>query len=133
LLKIAGEVGDDLGRDREDYCLIFGPTNVAIQRAGILVDLGQPAKAIQCAGEIRPERLQSVNRSGYHYLHLARAHGMRGKDDAAVRAVAAAHRIAPELVRHDPIARELIRSITRRRRHIDEQLRSLARELRNPF
>ena len=133
LLKVASETAEVLNHDREDYCLLFGPTNVAIQRAGILVDLGEPLQAIRCAERVHPERLPSVNRSGYHYLHLARAHGMRGKDEAAVRAIAMGHRVAPELVRHDPIARELVRSITRRHRSIDEQLRSLAREMRVPF
>ena len=129
LLKIASEVSADLGQDREDYCLIFGPTNVAIQESGILVDLGEPTRAVQRAEKVRPERLRSVNRSGYHHLHLARAHGMRGKDQAAISAVMTAHRIAPELVRHDPIARELVRDVARRRRRIDGQLRSLARDM----
>src|SRR6266508_3039477 len=129
LLKVASEVSADLGQDREDYCLIFGPTNVAIQESGILVDLGEPTRAVQRAEKVRPERLRSVNRSGYHHLHLARAHGMRGKDQAAISAVMTAHRIARELVRHDPIARELVRDVARRRRRIDGQLRSLARNM----
>lgn len=129
LLQLSNALADDLGHDREDFSLIFGPTNVAIQQAGILVDLGQPREAIALAEQVRPEPLRSVNRSGYHYLHLARAHGMRGKDEAAVRAVARAYRVAPDLVRHDPLARELIRNVARRRRSLDGQLRSLTREM----
>jgi len=58
---------------------------------------------------------------------------MRGKDDAAIGAVVMAHRMAPELVRHSRIALELVRGVAKRRRRIDEQLRSLAREMHIQF
>jgi transcriptional regulator with XRE-family HTH domain len=130
LLKVATDIGGELARDREEYFLIFGPTNVAIQTSGILVDLDNPAEAIRIAQAVRPERLHSVNRIGHHYLHIARAHGMRGNDDAAAAALVMAHRAAPELVRHDPLSRDLVRDMVRRKRWIGEQLRWLARDMR---
>jgi hypothetical protein len=129
LLKVAARIGAELGHDREEHCLIFGPTNVAIQESGILVDLNRPAEALERARNVRPELLHSVNRAGYHHLHLARAHGMCGEPDAAVAALATAHRVAPELVRNDPLARDLVRDVLRRKRRVDEQLRRLAHDL----
>ncbi|MEA2588391.1 MAG: hypothetical protein QOH66_1318 [Actinomycetota bacterium] len=45
LLDVAADVAGELGTDREDYWLFFGPTNVGIQETGILVDLLDPAAA----------------------------------------------------------------------------------------
>ena len=126
LLKAASGLAEEVGADVERYCLIFGPTNLAIQTAGIMVDLDRPTEAIRCAEPVRPNRLGSSNRSGYHWLHLARAYGMTSAVDAAVDSLTHALRAAPELVRHDPLARDLVLGMLRRRRVVGEQLRRLA-------
>ncbi len=130
---MAKQLSEQLGPDREQYDLIFGPTNVAIQESGILVDLGKPSEAVSCAEMVDPACLGSVNRSCYHYLHLARAHGMRGKDDAAIAGLGEAYRAAPELARHDPLAREMVRDLLARKRRLDGPLRKLARDLQILF
>lgn len=129
LLALAADIAEEAADDNERHFLIFGPTNVAIQKAGILVDLQRPAEAIQAASTVRVERVGSVNRSGYHYLHLARANGMTGDDSAAIEALTAARRVAPGLVSHDPLARDQVRHLLHIRRRVDEQLRRLARDM----
>lgn len=132
LLRAAEDLADQLGADREHYCLIFGPTNVAIQTVGIMVDLERPGEALRLAGPIRPRTLGSSSRAGYHYLHVARAYGMTHDEDAALRALTDAHRVAPDLVVHDALARDLVRSILRRRRLFNEPLRRLAHHMNMP-
>jgi transcriptional regulator with XRE-family HTH domain len=130
LLDIAVDAASKLGADREDYCLFFGPTNLGIQEAGILVDLLDPSAALRRAESVDPDRLPSVTRRGYHHMHLAMAHGMRRRDREAVDELLAAERIAPELVRWEPMARELVRAmLERERRPSSPHLRSLAGRL----
>jgi transcriptional regulator with XRE-family HTH domain len=130
LLDVAADVASELGTDREDYWLFFGPTNVGIQEAGILVDLLDPTAALHRAESVDPDRLPSVNRRCYHHLHLARAQGMRHRDREAVGELLAAERIAPELVHWEPMAREMVRAmLERERRTSNPHLRSLAGRL----
>ena len=130
LLDVAADVADELGSDREDYWLFFGPTNVGIQEAGILVDLLDPTAALRRAESVDPDRLPSVNRRCYHHLHLARAHGLRRRDRETVGELLAAERVAPELVRYEPMAREMVRAMLgRERRSSNPHLRTLAGRL----
>lgn len=132
LLDAAQAATAALGRDVEYYCLIAGPTNLAIQRVGILVDLGRPDDAVRLGSTLRPQQLGSSNRTGYHYLHLAQAYSMLGRDDASLEALTMAHRGSPDLTRHDPLARELMEAMLRRRRSANERLRRLAVAMRVP-
>jgi len=130
LLEVATAAADELGADREEYWLFFGPTNVGIQEAGILVDLTEPVEALRRAAAVDPNRLPSVNRRCYYHLHAARAYGLRRQDRGAVRELVAAERVAPELVRWDPLARELVRAmLERERRSLNPNLRGLAGRL----
>ena len=130
LLDIAKDAADELGTDREDYWLFFGPTNVGIQEAGILVDLLDPTAALRRAETVDPDRLPSVNRRCYHHLHLARSNGQRRRDRETVGELLAAERIAPELVRWEPMARELVRAmLEREHRSLNPHLRTLAGRL----
>ncbi len=129
LLKSAATIADADGADRERYSLIFGPTNVSIQTAGILVDLRRPCDAIREAERVRPGRTGSVNRTCYHHLHLARAHGMVGNDDATLDALMAARAVAPQSVAHDPLVQDQVRDLLRRKHSPDERLRRLANDV----
>src|SRR5437588_6851155 len=130
LLDVAAGTASELGADREDYWLFFGPTNVGIQETGILVDLLEPAAALRRAESVNPDRLPSVNRRCYHHLHLARAQGLRRRDRETVDELLVAERIAPELVRYEPMARELVRAMLgRERRGSNPHLRTLAGRL----
>jgi len=127
LLDAAGRAADAVAADRNDYQTFFGPTNVAIQRAGILVEAGDPAAALRVAGYTDADRLVSVNRRANHRIHLARAHLMLGHDDEATAAIEDAERVGPELVRTDPSSQETIAAVLgRRRRPPSRELARLA-------
>ncbi len=127
LLKVAAGTAAESGVDRERYCLIFGPTNMSIQKIGMYVDSRRPHDATREAARVNADQAGSVSRGCYHHLHLARAYGMLGNDDAVLDALMAARSIAPGFVRHDPLARDQVRDLIRHRRSPDERLRSLAK------
>ena len=60
-------------------------------------------------------------------LDLARAYAMRRQDAAAVNLLLAAERLSPQLVRYDPITRDVLADLLRREhRPSTPELRPLA-------
>ena len=96
----------------------FGPTNVAIWRLGIGVELSEGAAAYAAAtrAPINVETLGSPARSSSLHLDYARALAQEGRnrDTDAIRHLDAADRLAPQRIRLDPIARDLVLTLDRR-------------------
>jgi transcriptional regulator with XRE-family HTH domain len=96
----------------------FGPTNVAVWRLGIGIELGEGGRAYELATR-RPldvAALNSQERSAALYFDLARALVQDGpnRDAEAIRHLDTADRLAPTRIRNDPIARELVVTLDRR-------------------
>ena len=93
----------------------FGPTNVAAWRVSIGIELGEGARAYAAATStpINTDLLGSKERTAALNLDLARALAQEGgaRDGGAIRHLDAADRLAPQLVRPDPVARELVASL----------------------
>ncbi|MCA1671528.1 MAG: helix-turn-helix transcriptional regulator, partial [Actinobacteria bacterium] len=96
----------------------FGPTNVAVWRLGIGVELGEGGGAYQDAlrAPIDVDVLGGAERSSSLYLDLARALVQDGgtRDGEAIRHLDTADRIAPQRTRPDPIARDLVLTLDQR-------------------
>ena len=96
----------------------FGPTNVAAWRVAIGVELTEGARVYEdaTAVPIDIDALGSRERSSSMHFDLARVlaqeEGMR--DAEAVRHLDTADRIAPQRIRNDPIARDLVIILDRR-------------------
>jgi transcriptional regulator with XRE-family HTH domain len=107
----------------------FGPTNVEAWRVGIGVELGEGPRAAEEAARapLNVEALQSAERSSSLHLDLARAWAQDGggHDAEAVRHLDAADRIAPQRIRPDPIAHELVTTLAHRARRRVWELDSL--------
>lgn len=97
----------------------FGPVNVATWGLNVAVELGRgPAVAETLDGEV-PRLLAtfgSAVRGGALHFDLARAYAQAGgaRDTEAIRHLDAADRVAPQYVRPDPMARDLVRILDRR-------------------
>lgn len=97
----------------------FGPVNVATWGINVAVELGRgPAVAERLDLDV-PRLLAtfgSAVRGGALHFDLARAYAQAGgaRDAEAIRHLDAADRVAPQYVRPDPMARDLVRTLDRR-------------------
>lgn len=108
----------------------FGPTNVALWRAAVGADLGDGAAVYERAQRDAPdlEVLGSATRAGNYHLDLARALGSceGARDAEALRHLDTADRMAPQLVRHSPMARDVLDGLEQRVRRRVWELDSLS-------
>jgi hypothetical protein len=106
-LNEANDAAQRLGTDRNHLWTAFGPTNVAIHRVNTTMELGD----IQVALDVGPgidTRALPAERRARHLLDVARAYSQTGRNDAGLAAVLEAEQLAPELVRHHYIGRQLV-------------------------
>lgn len=107
----------------------FGPTNIAAWRLSIGIELGEGARsyAAAMAAPINADALGSKERTAALHLDFARALAQENgpRDWDAIRHLDTADRMAPQLIRPDPIARELIASLDNRARMATWELDSL--------
>jgi Tfp pilus assembly protein PilF len=109
-----------MGRDRNDYGLAFGPSNVAQHEIAVAVDLEDGGEAVRRAARTKlPSSMPPVRR-GHHYIDLARGYVMAGDPVGALRCLHEARRIAPQQTRHHPMVRETVLSIASARRGREE-------------
>ncbi|WP_033430407.1 helix-turn-helix domain-containing protein [Saccharothrix syringae] len=115
--------------DRNDFWLAFGPTNVAIHRVWLDLELGDPTAAIAQADNVPydnlPEELSERRTS--HLITVAWAHYLRRHDREAVDALNLAKLSAPEQLLFTGRVHSMLRGMLRReRRSIKGDLRRLA-------
>jgi transcriptional regulator with XRE-family HTH domain len=105
-----------LGEDGNFGWTAFGPTNVAIHRVSVAAELGDAGEAVRLAGDVDPNRFPEglTSRRAQLSLDLAWAQAQRKRDAEATLHLLEAERIAPETLRHNVIAQELIREMLAR-------------------
>jgi transcriptional regulator with XRE-family HTH domain len=115
-IEAAREVANHMQRDRNDYGLAFGPSNVSQHEIAVAVELEDGDEVVRRARNTRlPASVPPVRR-GHHYIDLARGYVMAGDESAALRSLQEARRIAPQQTRHHPMVRETVLSIASARR-----------------
>jgi transcriptional regulator with XRE-family HTH domain len=114
--------------ERNAFRMHFGPTNAALWRLAIGVELEEGAQAYEAfdAVDVTTELLPPTRLAAMH-ADLARALSQEGgsRDWEAIRHLDQADRIAPVRIRHDPVARELFASLDNRVRAKTWELKSL--------
>jgi transcriptional regulator with XRE-family HTH domain len=127
-LDAAAGIADRTG-ERNSLRRHFGPTNVAAWRLSIGVELGEGARAYAdaTAMPINTQLLGSKERTAALHLDMARALAQEGgaRDWDAIRHLDTADRLSPQLVRPDPVARELLAGLNGRPGKREWELRSL--------
>ena len=123
--RIAARIGE-----RNSLRQHFGPTNVGLWRVSIGVELRHGARAFEQAkrANVDPAVLGSKNRVAGFNFDLARllAQEEDGRRDwEAVQHMDRADRVAPNRMRMDPVARELIAGLDNRARQRTWELGSL--------
>lgn len=95
--------------------LMFGPSNVNFWRIAMEADGPDPGKAVEIARHTDPQAVAMPSRQAAFYLDTGRALAHTGNDQAAVRTLLAAERIAPQRLR-GPLAVETARGLLERAR-----------------
>jgi transcriptional regulator with XRE-family HTH domain len=127
-LAEAGEIATRIG-ERNGLRMHFGPTNVAVWRLGVGIELGEGGRAVELVTRMPLDvaALNSQERSSALHFDLARALVQDGpnRDAEAIRYLDAADRLAPTRMRNDPIARDLVLTLDRRAKRQVWELDSL--------
>lgn len=127
-LDEAAHVADRVG-ERNGMRQHFGPTNVAAWRVSIGVELSEGAKAYEdaTAAPIGIDALGSRERASSLHFDFARVLAQENgpRDGDSIRHLDTADRIAPQRIRGDPLARDLVLTLDRRARRRAWELDSL--------
>jgi transcriptional regulator with XRE-family HTH domain len=113
-------VADRMGKDRNDYGLAFGPSNVAQHEVAVAVELEDGDGAIRRARATRLGPSVPPVRRGHHYIDLARGYAMVGDHAGSLRCLQQARKIAPQQTRHHPMVRETVLAAAAARRGREE-------------
>ena len=115
--------------DRNDYWLAFSPTNIAIHRVWLSLELGDPSHAIDQAEYVPHDQLphELAERRASHLITVAWANYLNRKDHNALDALKSARESAPEQLIFTRRVHSILRGILRReRRSIKSDVRELA-------
>lgn len=113
LLDRASWAAERLGRDANVWHTGFGPTNVALHRVALDLDLGDIALAADRGRALTLDGLP-VERRVSHRIAVARALSLCARDDESLESLLAAETEAPQLVRCSAVARTTVRTLHRR-------------------
>lgn len=106
----ARAIAAQLGENRNDFNLEFGPVNVEIQAVSTAVDLGDAGEALDIGLTINAAEL-SPERQGRLLMDLGRAHAQRRHGGEALDCLLRAEAIAPEIIQTHQAARAAIREL----------------------
>jgi hypothetical protein len=117
-LDRAERLADRIGADGNHRWTAFGPTNVAIHRVSVAVEVGDAPAALAAAEAVDIDRLPEGLRSRrvQVQLDIAWAHVQRRRDAEALVALLEVERAAPQVTRRNAVARDTIRQLLARAR-----------------
>jgi transcriptional regulator with XRE-family HTH domain len=117
-LDRAQRLADRLGEDANHRWTAFGPTNVAIHRVSVAVELGDAPAALAAMAAVDLDRLPEGLRSRrvQVQLDIAWAQAQRRRDAEALVALLEVERAAPQVTRRNAVARDTIRQLLARAR-----------------
>jgi hypothetical protein len=113
LLDQAAHAADQLGQDANYWQTGFGPTNVELHRVSVALELGDIAYVTEHGPNIPAQHVPAERRASLK-IDVARALTSWARDDEALGILLSAEREAPQLLRHNPMVREIVRTMHRR-------------------
>ncbi|MDM4723297.1 helix-turn-helix transcriptional regulator [Micromonospora sp. WMMA1363] len=95
------------------HSLTFSAGNVTVHAVSVAVEMHDQARALTLSARTPAGTIAALpkSRQSAHHMDLARAWLWHGNRDKALAELEAAERIAPQLVRHHPVARATLRSM----------------------
>ncbi|MEV8014983.1 transcriptional regulator [Streptomyces sp. NPDC086554] len=125
-LDAAADAACLLGRDSNHYGLEFGPTNVAMHRLAVAVEMHDGAEVAHQTQHTRLPAHVAPVRAGHWYLDAAKGWLDNGNRDKAFAALQAARKVAPEQTRNHPQVREAIQTLIHLERYSKQSLTGFA-------
>jgi transcriptional regulator with XRE-family HTH domain len=125
-LDAAADAARRLGRDANHYGLEFGPTNVAMHRLGVAVEMHDGPEVVRRTRRTRLPANVAPVRAGRWYMDAAKGWLDYGSREKAFTALQAARRIAPEQTRNHPQVRETVQTLIHLERYSKESLSGFA-------
>jgi hypothetical protein len=119
-IDAARRAATHMGKDRNDYGLAFGPSNVAQHEVAVAVELEDGEDAVRRSRNIHLAPSVPSVRRGHFYIDLARGYVMAEDHAGGLRCLQEARRIAPQQTRHHPMVRETVLAIASARRGREE-------------
>lgn len=128
LLGAARAASRRLAYDHADLHAVFGPANLMIHGVQIATELGDPREALRRADSIRIDHLPGslAERRSTLLVDIARSRIQVADYAAAAGALLAAERVAPEELRFNALARQLVTDLLHRASTRMPELRTLA-------
>ncbi|MBT2395640.1 helix-turn-helix domain-containing protein [Streptomyces sp. ISL-100] len=114
--EVTGDMGEGL------HVQSFGPTNVAIHAAAVEMELGNHAKSLQLAKQVRPPADYFPDRLGHFWIDTARSQLWTGKPDSALASLLNARKVAPQQAKYHPAVRETISGLVHAARRTPDTL-----------
>jgi transcriptional regulator with XRE-family HTH domain len=112
------------------FWTVFGPTNTALHAVSVEMETGEAAEALRLADDVDVSRCPSVERRATFALEVARCYDLRHEDPGVLLHLLTAEHEAPEDLRHNVLARDLVRGLLRRARpSLAPKVRELARRI----
>lgn len=111
-------LAEELGEDRNDFQLQFGPTNAAIWSVSLPVEMGHGKEAVRAAEHVTASlpKAFSAERRSHHWIDVGRGHWYNGQRGLALDAFLTAEKIAPQQTRMHAGVRETVRTMIRTQR-----------------
>ncbi|MGW5736798.1 MULTISPECIES: helix-turn-helix domain-containing protein [Streptomyces] len=125
-LDAAAEAARRLGRDANHYGVEFGPTNVAMHRLGVAVEMHDGPEVVRRTRRTRLPVTVAPVRAGRWYIDAAQGWLDYGNREKAFAALQAARRAAPEQARNHPQVREIAQTLIHLERYGKESLSGFA-------
>ncbi|MFI6765910.1 helix-turn-helix domain-containing protein [Streptomyces sp. NPDC050355] len=125
-LDAAADAARCLGRDANHYGLEFGPTNVAMHRLGVAVEMYDGPEVVRRTQRTRLPANVAPVRAGRWYMDAAKGWLDYGNREKAFAALQAARSVAPEQTRNHPQVRETVKTLIHLERYGKQSLSGFA-------
>jgi transcriptional regulator with XRE-family HTH domain len=118
----------ELTGESNHFWFAFGPTNIAIHRVWLELELGDPVAAVSAMDAVRTDALPAhlAERRASHLITVAWAQYLRRRDDEAIEALSEAKVYAPEQLLFTRRVSDMLSGMVRRDRRSRRELRDLA-------
>jgi transcriptional regulator with XRE-family HTH domain len=128
-LESAREVAQRLGSDRVDYEVPFGPSLVTMQTVDVSVVTEDYPAALVAASQMPTNPGLPLASRCRHLADLACAHANLGHEDLSLTMLLTAESMSPDWIRHQTMARAVIRDLLTAERRRSTPLRELAKRI----